>query len=277
MRHNGEPDAGDHFVDQLGAFLDDELSPEDAAAVSAHLLDCARCRADFALQRALRDRLDRVPLVRAPRRLRDAVEDTIDAATGSAESARGVADVRRLPRHAGAVARAWPWLGWGVAASLAVALVLFKPGAAPDTSPRRAAAASIPMVEAVLADYRSNAGRELPFKYAPERIDALSEALALPIPRLASQRVRMLGAWRVEVGGEPAAAVAYRLGDDVIIQYVVSEALFFRQPMVRDAVARVGRFVTSDGGQGVVAVPAPGSGSLLVGDMPPERLEQLIL
>ncbi len=56
---------------------------------------------------------------------------------------------------------------------------------------------------------------------------------------------------------------------------MISEELFFRQPVVRDAVAAAGRFVVADGAQSLVAWPGARSGSLLVGDVPPHELAAL--
>lgn len=33
-----------HLTDQLSAYLDGILTPEDAAAVASHLAECAECR-----------------------------------------------------------------------------------------------------------------------------------------------------------------------------------------------------------------------------------------
>ena len=260
------------IIDQLGAFLDEELAPEEAARVEAHLADCARCRADLALQRRLRDRLAALPATRAPAALRsrvEAVPERRPARPGSPESDRHGSRTAAALAWSRPVARVVPWLGWALAASLAVVLVVIERPAPP--------ALAVPMVQAALSDYRAVAGRELPLAYAPDRIDALREVLPFPVTTLPAGKARLLGAWRTEIRGEPAAALAYRAGNDVVIQYVVSEALFFRQPLVRESVARKGRYVATDGGQAVVAWPGHGSGSLVIGALPPGSLERLVL
>ena len=57
--------------------------------------------------------------------------------------------------------------------------------------------------------------------------------------------------------------------------YVVPEALFFRQPIVRETVSRQGRYVASEGKESVVAWPLKSSGVLIVGDGPVAELESL--
>lgn len=74
------------------------------------------------------------------------------------------------------------------------------------------------------------------------------------------------------IRGEPAAALAYRWGDLVVVQYVVSEELFFRNPVVRQAIAARRGFVTVRGPQSVIAWPESVGGTLLVGDGSPEEL-----
>ena len=59
-----------------------------------------------------------------------------------------------------------------------------------------------------------------------------------------------------------------------MVQYVVSGPLFFNQASVRDAVAREGRYVARLGDQTVVGWPGDNAGSLLVGELPTERLER---
>jgi hypothetical protein len=79
------------------------------------------------------------------------------------------------------------------------------------------------------------------------------------------------------IRGEQAAVMAYRWQDRVVVQYVVSEALFFRQPVVRDSVTAAGRFTAEDGSRSVVAWPNPGAGSLIISDLPVNELERLTL
>ena len=133
------------------------------------------------------------------------------------------------------------------------------------------------MVRAALADYRQVAHEELPLVYLPADLTGLVAEFPFPLKLLDSPRVRLIGAWRTDIRGEPAAAIAYRSGDRIVVQYVVSESLFFRHANVRAAVARGGQYIVSDGSQSVVAWPQARSGSLLIGNLPPEELAALVL
>ena len=125
------------------------------------------------------------------------------------------------------------------------------------------------MVQSALVDYRrvsrealpsgcGDAGRpDLPFANAPLRAPG----------------VRPVSCWRTTLQGEAVSAWAYRSGNRIVVAYVVPEALFFRQPQVRDAVARDGRYTTSAGEASVVAWPAERNGVVVVGDVPVSELE----
>jgi len=267
------------LIEQLGAYVDGELSPEDTARVEAHLLGCIRCRRDAALQRLLRERLAERPIARAPLALREHLAAAIDAAAAKPPDVAGTQGNRAVARSnwsglfaafRSRRARAvFPWLGWAVAVPLAVGLVFV------DSGPR--GKAEVPMVTAALADYRQVSHEELPLVYLPAELTGLIAELPFPLKLLDSPRVHLIGAWRTEIRGEPAAAIAYRSANQVVVQYIVSESLFFRQANVRAAVARGGRYIVSDGSQSVIAWPQARSGSLLIGDLPPEDLAALIL
>ena len=71
---------------------------------------------------------------------------------------------------------------------------------------------------------------------------------------------RVLARWTTRVGGEPAEAYAVRLGNSLIVQYQISERVFFRNPDVRQAVARAGDFRTRDNRAGSYWVADAGIG-----------------
>lgn len=217
---------------ELAGYVDGELSDRERERVEAHLAGCAACRADVARQQLLAARLAGLGDEPVPARL-----------TRSLESLPGSKRWRLpgLPRLRPA------WLaaaGWGLAALLA--LVLLLPPARPP--------ATIPMVDDALAHYRGVLARPLP---AAELAGAPP-----PVPMLGG---RPLASWQLSIGGQPASAFALRRGDRVIVQYQVTEEVFFRQPAVRAAVAREGRYRLRLGDTLVLAVPTPGAGALLVG------------
>lgn len=55
-----------HEQERLSAFLDDELSDEEALEVARHVASCAECLAELEGLRAARDALRALPTVRPP-------------------------------------------------------------------------------------------------------------------------------------------------------------------------------------------------------------------
>lgn len=249
----------------LAAYADGELAAPDAARVEAHLLGCERCRRELAVQTAVRNGLAAEPRRPASPVLRKRV------ASLTAPGAPRGTDPSLWRRAA-------PWAGWAVAAGLAAVLLLSgEPRGAPrpdsGVAVERTDTARVPMVVDALSDYRRLVRGDLPLDGADlARVEA---RIPFPVVPLRSPDARLIGAWTTEILGAPAAVLAYRWGDRAVVQYVVSESLFFAPPQVRQAVDARGRYTVSAGAQGVVAWPGPGNGSILIGDMPPARLARL--
>lgn len=251
-------DAHEAWSLRLAASLDGELDAAGQAELDDHLRDCPRCRGEVRAQRVVRARLAREPRLQASRRLRERVQALAPpAATG-----------RRRWRLPG-----WPTpglallagSGWALAATLA--LVLAGPALRPPP------AESVPMLDDALADYRSHRDQVLPpLAGAPgELIQSVLGAAAQPLPL---RDAALISSWATRIGGEPAVALAYRSGRYVVVQYLVSERVFFRQPRVRQSVAERGRFDARAGAERLVARPGIRSGQLLVGS--PVALEQAL-
>jgi hypothetical protein len=122
----------------------------------------------------------------------------------------------------------------------------------------------------VLADYRRIAALDLPGR--ARDLDAVRAAVPFPVEPLRAPELRLLAAWTADIGGEAAAALAYRWDEHVVVQYLVADAHFFRSPTVRARVAADGALAARHDGTGLVAWPTASAGSLLVGDLPPARL-----
>jgi anti-sigma factor RsiW len=286
------PDHGPDFADEaareqrhgvlielLGAYVDGELPIETVSQIDAHLLGCARCRRDVAVQESLRGRLAVEPPAVASPALRNRIASALDAVPAPTLDPVTVGDVGDVgdvvvgdtaPRR-----HSLPWparLGWGVA--LAIALLAgarqWSVRAASDVQTLAAPAASVPLFDAVLADYRRVTAGDLPGR--ARDLAAVRDAVPFPVEPLHAASLRLLAAWTTDLRGEPAAVLAYRQGDRVVVQYIVSDDAFFRDPRVRRAVAERHLLAASDGAQGLVAWPAAASGLLLVGDVSPRVL-----
>ena len=263
----------------LGAYVDGELPDTDIRRVEAHLAHCETCRREVVLQTAVRTHLN-AESPAAPPALRERIRlATYGAAAEERERVTPSASAPPVPRSSAAPPtwrRVVPWAGWALAAILA-ALLLFRSepqGSDLPSAPRVVLdSARVPMVEDALADYRRRIATDLSLNAGD--LAQVSDQIPFPITPLRSPDARLIGAWTTEILDKPAAVLAYRWGDRVIVQYVVSEALFFAPAEVREAVASEGRYAVSVGRQGVIAWPRAQSGSILIGDLPPSELAEL--
>jgi anti-sigma factor RsiW len=267
------------LADLLGAYADGELPAETVARVDAHLVGCDRCRGDLATQVALRDRLGAEPVMPAPAALRTRVLAAVAAApppTPALGPALGPGVLDAAPA-AEPLAVQWRRARVGVAAVLVAAGAvgwavwhgardLVPPGRGAPAAPAAtaAAAARVPLVAAVLADYRRVAAGELPGR--ARDLDAVRAATGLPVEPLDAGDVHLLGAWTTALGDETAAVLAYRRGDRLVLHYIVPEPLFFRHPALRAAAAARRPLAAAEAGQAVVAWSEAAAGALLVSD-----------
>lgn len=255
------------LIELLGAYADGELPPETTSQLDAHLVGCARCRRDLAMHQAVRRRLGVEPPLAAPPALRE----RIAAAVAAAPVAVAPPAAARYPlvRWVGA-------LSIGLAVMAAAAWMGVMGGdrvEAPALGQLAASPTSVPLIRGVLADYRRVTAGDLPGR--ARDLEVVRAAVPFPVVPLHASRLSLLAAWTTELEGEPAAVLAYRWDDRIVLQYLVEETRFFQHRDVRQAVTDGRLLITSDGGQGVVAWPAEAAGSLLVGDMEPERLADL--
>jgi anti-sigma factor RsiW len=266
----------------LGAFADGELPAETASQIDAHLLGCGRCRREILVQRTLRLRLEQEPLETAPTAFRDRILSTIAATpapqwqvvaesvstpervSGAPESEPGL--LRRLGR-AGVVAAVILMLAAG---ALGVRWVVQRFGA-PQLSV--VASSSVPLFTAALADYRRVMNGDLPGR--ARDLAGVRDAVPFPVQALQDPSLRLLAAWTTSLNGEPAAVLAYRRNDQVVLQYLVSELQLYRPAEVRSAFGNGYLLATHDGAENIVAWPEPASGSLVVANIGLDRLKAL--
>jgi anti-sigma factor RsiW len=270
------------LIDLLGAYVDGELPSESASQLDAHLVGCARCRREVQLQLSLRAHLATVPVEPAHPALRGRILTALAKARSDDPTVpMGIAPIDG-PAATTAGTVTLPSLGRRVWISVVVVLLLAVVGglAVWRTSDRRAGAVaidslgapapSVPLFAAVLVDYRSVAGADLP---GPARdLAAVRAATGLAVEPIANPALHLLGAWTTTIDGEAAAVLAYRWGDRTIVQYIVPDQLFFRHPALRAAAAAHHAVTGNDGPVGVVAWPVATAGAVLVGDGSAERL-----
>lgn len=258
------------LIDMLAAYADRELPPETTSQLEAHLVGCARCRRELAVHQTVRRRLGEEPFVGAPPELRDRIMAAVAAAPA----------IQSMPV---AEPRARPWFRHWILLTVATVVViggviasntLFTGNESVATIGRLAAApSSVPLVRDVLADYRRVTAGDLPGR--ARDLDAVRSAVPFPIEPLRGSGIRLLAAWTTQLVDEPAAVLAYRWDDRIIVEYLVGERAFFQHPAIRSAVGGHRLLIATDGAQGIVGWPTDAAGALLVGDVPPERLARI--
>ena len=262
----------EHLVTLLGAYADDELPPEARREVDAHLAECAQCvqelRVQTALNRRLRSAEDALESSDALSRLRDHV-GRLGHYTPP-QSPRAVdlgARKRSLVQHPFVT-----WSGWLIAASLAALWVLgpVRPAGRSmgGMSMGPLVAVSVdsvpePIASAALQDFRRVTKATLP--QGPE-LAAVESQVPFSVPALKAPHMRLIGAWKTTIDNVPAAVLAYRCHDRLVVQYVVPEHVFFRPPRVREAIASSGLYAARDGKIHAVGWPGRDNGSFLVGE-----------
>jgi anti-sigma factor RsiW len=254
----------------LGAYADGELPPETCSQIDAHLLGCARCRREVAMHGALHARLADEPGIVASTALRERVMARVASAqpasahTNASDQARSV--WTRWTVRFGAVA---------VACAVGVAAILAVRAARQPARPAMAVVqvATVPVFAQILADYQRVTAGDLPGR--ARDLDAVRAAVPFPVEMLPSTSARLLAAWSTDLGGEPAAVLAYRWRDRLVLQYLIAEPALFRHPGTRAPVAAGELITASESGQGLVAWAAPESGVVLVADVTPSELAAL--
>jgi hypothetical protein len=131
----------------------------------------------------------------------------------------------------------------------------------------------VPLLGAVVDDYARVSRGDLPGR--ARDLDAVRAAVSFPVEPLRAQNLRLLAAWTTDVRGEPAAVLAYRLDDRLLVQYLVAEDVFFQHPAIRAAIADHHLLRAADGDRTVVAWPDSSTGTIVVGDVSADALQSI--
>ena len=255
----------------LGAYADRELPPETIAQIDAHLVGCAECRSALEVHDAVRTRLAAERPAAPSPALRARIAAAIDAVPAPVAIPQ---PAPRIVQHRSVV-----WLavsGWVAAVVLAIVLAVQTPASNGRVGGARALAApvaQVPLLGGIIDDYTRVSQSDLPGR--ARDLSAVRAAVSFPIEPLSAPDLRLLGAWTTDVRGEPAAVLAYRLRDHLVVQYLVAEDAFFRHPAVRSAVADRHLLTAADGARALVAWPGTSTGTVLVGDVPSQWLQTI--
>jgi anti-sigma factor RsiW len=256
------------IIELLGAYADGELPVETRSQIDAHLVGCARCRRDLAVHQAVRKRLGVEPPLAAAPALRDRIAAAIATTPVPVAPPPAPRGVRFGFRSVAAV-----MIAVAVASAVWIGVARQERSDVPTLDRLPSSPSSVPLVRAVLADYRRVTAGDLPGR--ARDLEVVRGAVPFSVKPLHAPGVRLLAAWTTELEGEPAAVLAYRSDDRIVLQYLVTEERFFQHRDIRRSVSGGKLLVASDGAQGVVAWPTESGGALLVGDLAPERLASL--
>ena len=255
------------LIDLLGAYADRELPAETTSQLEAHLIGCARCRRELAVHHAVRQRLGDEPPVAAPPALR--------ARIASAIAATPLPPPRRQSWW-----HRWTWALVVGAIFLTVSIVATVVTARSTQSASAGIAVVpitpnvVPLLRDVLDDYRRVTAGDLPGR--GRDLDVVRDAVPFPVEPLRAPDLRLVAAWTADLAGEPAAVLAYRRGDRIVLEYLVSDARFFKHPEVRRAVSGARMLGGSADRQGLVAWPTTTAGAVLVGELPVDQLANVV-
>jgi anti-sigma factor RsiW len=257
----------------LGAYADRELPPETTAQIDAHLIGCVQCRRELEVHESIRSRLAAEPPAASSPALRSRIALALDSAPTPATVAI------EPPSRIDLVHRRITWLaiaGWVAAIALSVVLGARTDSVGASDGRTRVIAApvrSVPLLDGIVTDYAHVAQGDLPGR--ARDLSTVRAAVSFPIEPLRAPNLRLLAAWTTVVRGEPAAVLAYRLEDRLVVQYLVAEDAFFKHPAIRAAVADRHLLVATDSARSIAAWPETATGTVLVGDVPPRWLQNL--
>lgn len=252
----------------LGAYADGELPAETVSQIDAHLLGCLRCRNEVRVQRALGARL---------------ANGTIPTASAAFQERirRSIAAAPPLPAASPPVARvSWSrWRAAGLVVVVGLALVTWRVARRTSdiTSPTSTTPVALAVAPTVLHElvgvYRTAARADLPGR--ARDLERVRQAVGFPVTPLENAEAHLVAVWTVTVDGELAAALAYRWRDQLVVQFVVSEASIFRARDLRTTFAARRVVALQDGDVGVLAWSEPRSGSVLLATQPWSALRTL--
>ncbi len=243
----------------LGAYADGELPVETASQIDAHLLGCGRCRSELQVQRLVSEKLSRSTVPTATAAFQERIRTAVAATPLPPAASPASASSSRIRRSAYVIALVL------VAVAVIAGVVLRSPSAKLEPPPY-IATGPVAVITQLLDDAQRVGRGDLPGR--ARDLDAVRAAVSFPVLPIAAADAHLLGAWTTDLGGEPAAVLAYRWHDRVVFHYIVGESTLFRTREVRDAFAQRRAVVAQRGSQGLITWPEADVGDVLVGDLP---------
>ncbi len=132
---------------------------------------------------------------------------------------------------------------------------------------------AVTVLNDIVEAYRAASQGDLPGR--ARDLELVRSAMPFAVNPLDNPDAHLVAAWTTAFDGEPAAVLAYRWHDTVVLQFVIDESLLFRSREMRNAFAAGRAVVRQAGVQGVVVWPDAAMGSVIVGDLSWQRLAEL--
>jgi anti-sigma factor RsiW len=254
----------------LGAYADDELAADVRRGLDAHLGHCAQCVQELRVQRALKSRLSAEEVTAEPSGVVARLQDRVARLGQDGQDQHRRAGLKGPVGWSVLAHPIVAWGGWLIAASLAALWVAAPRPATQGMGmsmgplvPVAVDSVPEPIADAALRDFRQVVRTALP--QGPE-LAAVKSQVPFSVPALKAAHMRLIGAWTTTIDNVPAAVLAYRCHDRLVVQYVVPEHVFFSPPRVRQAIAAFGLYAAGEGKIHAVGWPGTDNGSFLVGE-----------
>ena len=244
--------------DLLAGYIDKELKTEDILLVEAHLIGCEACRNDLSRQQVLSKRIELIP----SSRMTSSTHIKIDKALEQSSLNSDLEDKKSfyfwlssplyfLKKYMSKLnyATMISASGWSVA--LLLAIIIFSPQISEENT------SAIPMIQDALTEYSEMQDKALPVTYTDKNIQRKAP--------LSWPNTQLLSSWTTDIAGSPAQVFAIRSGHNIIFQYQVDESVFFRNPVVRQAITKEGSYFRHNIKTDVLAIPFSKSGVIVVG------------
>lgn len=260
----------------LGAFADGELPAETASQIDAHLLGCARCRRELQVHQALRQRLEQEPVHGTTPAFRDRISAAIANAPLPAWESVAREVTTEVPTAVPVAApRSWtaPLLRI-IAVALVIAMVVRLVWPPQRTAPlREISLSSQPLLGEIMSDFQRVTAGDLPGR--ARDLAAVRAAVPFPVQPMQHPSLRLLAAWTTAIENEPAAVLAYRWHDQLVLEYIIADQQLYRRASLRAALADGGTIAGTTGAIHLVGWPRSASASLVVGAFPSTELAAL--
>lgn len=237
--------------DMLAGYADNELDDEQVLLVEAHLAGCELCRNDLSRQQLLIQRLEAQALPRMTSELHQKIDLQlrVEAAQRPTKHELHLGWFNLLSRlfNNWNLTSVFGMSGWAVAIVLALLITI--------PAVERQDVGEIPMIQDALSEYHELQDKTLPVTHVAQTLQA-------PVNW---PDAHLLASWKTTVAGSEAVAYALRSGNNIVFQYRINESVFFRNPVVRQAIGEFGNYKVRTNKTDVLALPLTSSGILVIG------------